>query len=438
MPSAFSRCPGGEPSWGKAGAVEQSDLMAWQDQPSLGGPAEEALERLGLAAPLVGGTGWIDVLARLMAVDAAPELTDVADLLQDLFAPLGFGLRVLPAGLLPPGSDALIATHPTGRPPCNLRLRLPDLRPPGMGDAASRQGLTRRGQRLLGPGAASVHGAIAATWAALRAADAVGLGLRRDPVLLFGRGQFASLGGEGLEPLDAGLVGLAESRAISGPLLSLDGPAVPRLWCGSPGRLGLEARLSLAPGRRTGRAGLEALAQPLLARLEALQQTLRQRDGKPLSGGNRLVFHFDPAEGRLEISRGFTAAEGFEAAHTTLRQLLEQGCAEAAGLLLELRLTEHWPAVADPALGPEGIRWRQAQGWGFGIPPESFQSWGADAASGLALARQAGLEEVMLGGLRRPGSAMPGGIEFTTVEDVEGLARALLVFLADIPRIPQD
>ena len=43
----------------------------------------------------------------------------------------------------------------------------------------------------------------------------------------------------------------------------------------------------------------------------------------------------------------------------------------------------------------------------------------------------AGIRDILLGGLARPGHNMHAADEFTTIDDVDALARALLVYLAE-------
>ncbi|MFC7551898.1 hypothetical protein ACFQU7_05790 [Pseudoroseomonas wenyumeiae] len=70
------------------------------------------LDRLSLAAPLLGATGWIDGLARLVNIDCSGQPSscfgDYTDVLRDMFTPLGFSFRRLSApagnGALPPAA----------------------------------------------------------------------------------------------------------------------------------------------------------------------------------------------------------------------------------------------------------------------------------------------------------------------------------------------
>jgi succinyl-diaminopimelate desuccinylase len=46
------------------------------------------------------------------------------------------------------------------------------------------------------------------------------------------------------------------------------------------------------------------------------------------------------------------------------------------------------------------------------------------------------VQELLLGGLRRAACTPHGPDEFTTIEDVESLARSVLAYLAEVPEIP--
>jgi succinyl-diaminopimelate desuccinylase len=44
--------------------------------------------------------------------------------------------------------------------------------------------------------------------------------------------------------------------------------------------------------------------------------------------------------------------------------------------------------------------------------------------------QQAGIQEILLGGLGRPDNNVHGADEFTTLDDIRALARAILAYLA--------
>jgi succinyl-diaminopimelate desuccinylase len=67
---------------------------------------------------------------------------------------------------------------------------------------------------------------------------------------------------------------------------------------------------------------------------------------------------------------------------------------------------------------------------GFGFTRESFRLCGASSSSDMGWVQRAGISEILLGGLTRPESNAHAPDEFTTVNDVIGLARALLFYLS--------
>ncbi|WP_160000432.1 M20/M25/M40 family metallo-hydrolase [Roseomonas sp. 18066] len=409
--------------------------MPWDERPDTDLLDAMALDRLGLAAPLLGATGWIDDLARLVAVDtAAPPgqgYGAFAALLQDMFAPLGFGLRslVVPEGAVPgaPSSGPrvnLVASRRSGRPTCTLHFQM-DTPPAGPGWTRPPLTLTRQGHLLYGLGTRRMKGAIAAVWAALRAADAVGLGLRFDPVLVF-----TTDGGQGANP-HAGLRHLAEQGALEGHLVSLGGLAAPRLWTGSPACLDLEIRIPAA-------AGAAEAALPVLSRLTALQGRLGQA-----SDGPRLSITAVSAEQAstdaaafcsLALHRRLGIGETADGIRAELDAVLE--AALHPGHAATIREVSSIPAVVAPHLGPNAGRWQQAMRWGFGFGPEAFREYAAAEPSALGFVQQAGLTEILQAGLQRPGQPAQGPDECTSIDDVEALARSLLAYLADVPEFP--
>ncbi|ONG48241.1 hypothetical protein BKE38_22105 [Pseudoroseomonas deserti] len=371
----------------------------------------------------------------MVAVDtAAPPgqgYGEFATLLQDMFAPLGFGLRSLtvPEDAFP-GTPAggprinLIASRRSGRPICTLHFQM-DTPPAGPGWTRPPLTLTRQGHLLYGLGTRRMKGAIAAVWAALRAADAVGLGLRFDPVLAF-----TTDGGQGANA-HAGLRYLAEQGALEGHLVSLGGLAAPRLWTGSPASLDLEIRIPAA-------AGAAEAALPVLSRLTALQGRLGQGvDGPRLSITAVSAEQSGEASSpfcSLALHRRLGAGETAASIRAELDAVLQE--ALPPGHAATLREMAAIPAVADPHRGPNAGRWQQALRWGFGFGPEDFREYAGAEPSALGFVQQAGVSEILQAGLQRPGQPAQGPDECTSIDDVEALARSLLAYLADVPELP--
>lgn len=427
-------------------------MVPWDDPGESELLPEFVIDRLSMAGPLLGATGWIDRLARLVAVDTAtpPDhgYQQYSGLLHDLFAPLGFDMRRIPLpaqgkpGAYTPPRDNLIATRRTGRPVCSIPIPMGTSLPGGW--ARPPFTMTRDGHRLYGLGTTGAKGAVAAVWAALRAADAVGLHLRFDPVLMFIPDRE---GGEA-----SGLRHLAQRGVVEGHVLCLSGPLAPRTWAGCLGSLDLEIRLTRCKEQPGGPEGAAAVARPVLSAMARLQGELRRRHSRlpapPGMGGGALRPRLTVAsvqtglgqEGRpcctLLVNRRFTAEEGFASALQELQEAAGQGTGDAFGCKVECQVVRHLCPVSDPDRGPNWARWRQALSWGFGFAPGSYRRWGGAEDTALGFVQQAGIREILTGGLKRPGRQAGVPDEYTTVEDVEALARAVLSYLADIPQIP--
>lgn len=410
------------------------------------------LDRLSLAAPLLGATGWIDGLARLVNIDCSGHPSSCfqayADVLQDMFAPLGFGFRRLSA---PPDAESsgkaggetaagMVATRRTGRRACTIYFRMNSM-PAGEGWTRPPFVLTRQSSRLYGRGTTEMKGAIAAVWAALRAADAVGLGLNYDPVLIFcadrGDGHHAALRRMTAEGL------------VEGHVMCLDGPATPRIWSGSLGSIHISVSLEGAEppdDAMTVVNPVEAMA-PLMARLVRLKEEIELRAAgagqeelpaalavSSIQGGTPGADW--PASCSLLLNRSYTAREDLQAVLGELQATIREGCLEAGHLTVQTVLSGHCVPVRNPDQGPNWARWQQALSWGFGYPMARFRRLGSREGSPLGFVQQAGVQELLLGGLRRAACTPSGPDEFTTIEDVEALARSVLAYLAEVPEIP--
>ena len=99
--------------------------------------------------------------------------------------------------------------------------------------------------------------------------------------------------------------------------------------------------------------------------------------------------------------------------------------------LLDYHLTVvgHLPPVSNPD-GPWTARWTQAQACGFEVPLERYQRFGSSTSSDFGWVQRAGIQHMMLGGLSRPQRSVHGPDEHTTLTDLLGLARSVLLMLA--------
>ena len=120
-----------------------------------------------------------------------------------------------------------------------------------------------------------MKGTIAAVLLALRAAEACGIELAYDPMLLFCTDEEG-----GLYP---GVRYLAEQGMLEGHILNFNGSAAPRIWAGCFGLFNLLIRLRgetvhAGDGNRAGR-GVNAIEQalPVLGALQALKPLVARR-----------------------------------------------------------------------------------------------------------------------------------------------------------------
>ncbi len=393
-----------------------------------------------------------DDLAAMLAVDTSFPPGDgyaaFADLMQKQFTPLGFTFRrisVPPALWQGKSMHAagdrinLIAARRTGRPMCGLYFHT-DTVPAGDGWTYPPFALTRDASRLIGRGAADMKGTIVAALLALRALEAQGIPLAYDPMLLLCTDEEG-----GLYP---GIRYLAEQGLIEGHLLSFNGGAAPRIWAGCFGSFDL--RVSL-----TGRAahsgdpagGLNAIeaSLPLLNALAALKTQVGCRRSalpapshygdRPLTalltvaaahGGQKGSSL--PARFELLINRRYAPEERFNDALHELHAAIAE-TTRGTGLGVQTELLGHLAPVSDPT-GPHWPRWQAALSAGFGFAPHEFRAWGASSSSDMGWVQQAGIQEILLGGLGRPDNNVHGADEFTTLDDIRALARAILAYLA--------
>jgi succinyl-diaminopimelate desuccinylase len=414
-----------------------------------------ASNRLAEACALIGDDGAAIQadLSRLIAVDTSFPPGDgyaaFADLAEGLFAPLDFAFRrvTVPQHLwfTPEGGGQgervnLIAARRSGLPVCSLYFHT-DTVPPGAGWTKPPLTLTREGDRLYGRGASDMKGTIAATLAALRALKRANLKLRFDPVLLFCSDEEG-----GLYP---GIRYLAEQGLIEGHLLSFNGGIAPRIWAGCFGSLDLLVRIH-GRGAHSGDpiGGINAIEEaiPLLNALLALKASVETRisalpspphyEGRPLHArltiaalnggqkGSSLPARFD-----ILINRRYAPEEDFAAVRAELETTIRDAMAPSRALGVEMHLIGHLTPVSDPT-GPHWPRWQAALGRAFGYAPEDFRAWGASSSSDMGFVQDAGVREILLGGLNRADNNVHAPDEFTTMGDVMALARSILLYLS--------
>lgn len=398
--------------------------------------------------------GWIGDLRWMIACDTSfppgNGYAAFADGMEAVFAPLGFRFeRVeVPPELCrvpgrPPGGPRinLIARRRTGRPVCSIYFHV-DVVPPGDGWTGDPFILRQDGDRLIGRGTADMKGTIAATLLALRVAAEHDLPLAHDPVLLFCTDEEG-----GLYP---GVRHLAERGLIEGHVLCLNGGAMPRIWAGCFGSLDLEVTiLGRAAHSGDGREGVNAVeaALPVLNALIALKGEVETRastmPAPPHFGERPLTARLSvtavhagdkgsalPGACRILVNRRFTPDEELDAVKAELETTIREAAATTPALGVEIAVA----GLLMPVLDPDGDRywpaWREALSFGFGFQPDSFRRWGAASSSDMGFVQQAGIREILLGGLSRPDRNVHGADEYTTIGDVRSLARAILFHLA--------
>ena len=390
-------------------------------------------------------------LARMVACDTSfppgAGYAAFAGLMEELLHPLGFVTRrvEVPEPLWrAPGSTGprvnLLAERGGGLPVCSLYYHV-DTVPPGEGWTRPALRLTREGPRLFGRGTADMKGAIAATLAALRAAGRHGLALRFDPVMLLCTDEEG-----GLYP---GIRYLAEQGLVRGHLLSFNGGAAPRIWAGCFGSFDLLIRVlgrAAHSGDPSGGVNAIEAALPVLqaiaalklqveARISALPPPPHYRD-RPLTAHLAVTAAHGgvkgsalPGQFEILVNRRYAPEEHFERALAELEDAVRDAAALGPALGVEMALLGHLAPVSNPT-GPHWPRWQAALAEGFGYAAGEFQAWGSSTSSDMGWVQSAGVQEILLGGLSRPGHRVHAADEHTTLDDLIALARSILAYLA--------
>ncbi len=391
-------------------------------------------------------------LARLIACDTSfppgAGYGAFAELMEQILWPMGFAARrvSVPEALWrAPGSAgerinllAWRADAHAGRPAVSIYFHV-DTVPAGDGWTHPPLALTRQGDTLFGRGTADMKGTIAAVLGALRVLARAGMAVAFEPVLLFCTDEEG-----GLYP---GIRHLAEQGLVQGHLLSFNGGAAPRIWAGCFGSFDLlvrvRGRAAHSGDPEDGVNAIEA-ALPMLAALSDLKQRVQARisalappphyQGRPLTALlNIAAAHGGqkgsalPASFEILLNRRYMPEENFADALAEITTVVQAH--EAGTLGVETTLLGHLSPVADPT-GPHWPRWQAALSRGFGWPAESFSAWGASTASDMGWVQAAGIREVLLGGLIRPGCNVHAGDEHITRTDLLALARSIFLYLA--------
>ena len=394
----------------------------------------------------------VAALARMIAIDTSfppgAGYSEFISLIETFAAPLGFRTRrvIVPEPLwYVPGGHAhgervnLIAARRTGKPVLGLYFHT-DTVPPAEGWTHDPFTLTEDGDRLIGLGAADMKGSITAVHLALRAADACGVKLAYDPMLLFCTDEEG-----GCYP---GVRYLAEQGLLEGHILNFNGTAAARIWAGCFGLFNLLIRIKGRSGHagdtRTGLNAVEA-ALPIMNALTALKPSIAARRSKlpppPEMNGALLTARLGiaaahggtsggqvPSQFEILINRRYAPEEDFAAARAEIETAIR--AATPAGAAIEMDLVGHLAPTTDPT-GPHWPRWQAALSQGFGYKPEEFRAWGAASCSDFGWVQRAtGRHEVLLTGLGRSHGNVHAPGEFTTRSDIIALAQSVLAYLA--------
>ncbi len=399
----------------------------------------------------------LDHLGALVAFDTSypPGLRypEVVDWAVARLEPLGFRCRrvVVPQALWDvPGAGAsgtrvnLVADLPVpGAPRLGIYAHM-DVVPAGDGWTVPPFAATRRGEWVLGRGAADMKAAIAALLLALEAAQAHAVPLRLAPRILLCTDEEG-----GAYP---GIRHLAELGEVPAHLLCLDGGTAPRIWRGAFGSLELMIDVAGAAGHAgqhgSGDNALER-AIPIMAALLGLKAVVEARpsalcgaDGRPLRPILAITVvqagvkaNSVPDRCILRLNRRTAPEEDDTAALAEIAAAVQ--AAAPPGTQWALHVTGHLAAVDQADAGPHWPRWTQAMGDSFGWDPASAQAYGATSSSDMGWVQRSrapadGLE-ILLGGAIRPDSHVHSPDERVRLQDVLSLAAAILRYLADDP-----
>ena len=400
----------------------------------------------------------IDELAGLIAVDTSyppgAGYDAFADHLDPILTPLGFSTeRVeVPEALwqstgLYGVRTNVIARRDSVKPPHCVYFHV-DTVPPGPAWTYPPFTLTRQDDRLYGRGTADMKGTIAATLGAIRALDQSQAEYAFEPLLLFCTDEEG-----GTYP---GVRYLAEQKRITAPVLCLNGQAAPRIWAGCFGSLDMRLLFrgrsahSGDPGTGSAVAGINAIeeALPVLAELQRLKRKIEQRTSNlppPPHGGldalhARLTLTMArggergsnlPGEFEVNLNRRYLPTENADTVIAEIRDTVGGAVARTRLLDWDYEIQGHLTPVADPRGDKLWPRWSSAMSQGFGWPLDRFQAWGSSTSSDMGWVQKAGQSEILLGGLARPDRNVHAADEHTTVEDLLGLAKSILLYFAN-------
>lgn len=330
---------------------------------------------------------------------------------------------------------------PKGAPEVTIYFHV-DTAPVGDGWTRPALKMTREGNRIYARGAADMKGAIAAALAGLAALRDAGHQFQYQPVLAFCTDEEG-----GIYP---GIRYLAEQDLVSDTIINLNGSAMPRIWAGSFGSLDFSLMFE-GKAAHSGRPhlGVNAIEQalPILNALTALKIDVEKRESAmppaPRSVGplhallNITAIRAGdkgsalPGQCEVVINRRYAPEEDVASVRAEIRACVEATAKETNLIGWRVSETGHLPPVEN-LQGVMTPRWTAAMAVGRNVPLEEFVAYGSSTSSDFGWIQQggSGRREIMLGGLSRPDRNVHGADEFTTIEDLLGLARSIALFFS--------
>ena len=132
----------------------------------------------------------------------------------------------------------------------------------------------------------------------------------------------------------------------------------------------------------------------------------------------------------LLINLRYAPDEAFDDVWQELNHCINHAMHSSPALDVTVQMIGHLAPVANPD-GPHWPRWQAALSQGFGFKADEFKPWGSSTSSDMGWVQQAGIQEILLGGLARPDNRIYAAEEFTTMAVVIALSQSILSYLAD-------
>ncbi|MDE0783855.1 MAG: M20/M25/M40 family metallo-hydrolase [Planktomarina sp.] len=394
----------------------------------------------------------VEELASFISIDTSfppgSGYTAFATLITEILTPLGFEIECfdVPESLWKSQSSYgprtnMIAKRNSLTPTHYIYFHM-DTVPAGEGWTYPPFELTQKDGYLYGRGTADMKGTISATLGAIRTLDQTKSTFEFNPVLLFCTDEEG-----GLYP---GIRYLAECGKIDGPVLCLNGQSQPRIWAGCFGsidlRIRFEGRAAHSGDPRNGINAIEE-ALPVLAQLRNLKEKTEKRISTlpPQPGSNATPLHARltltmarggekgsslPGLFEINLNRRYLQDENIDEVTKEIRDVIDGAVLKTKLIDWNWNIEGHLAPVSDPWGNEYWPRWVAALSHGFNWPIDQFKVWGSSTSSDMGWVQQAGRREILLGGLSRPDRNVHAADEHTTVEDLMGLARSILFYLA--------